>query len=90
MSNTIAAVLLDFPDLVLMSLEDPLKVLGAVTADDLKYITEGDLLSVLKPYKPEDWMQPGPKRVSVKHYHHNTAHLDARMSISGSLSNSIV
>lgn len=48
-SDAIAAVLPDLPDQVLKSVEDTLKALGAVTADDLQYITEGDLLPVLKP-----------------------------------------
>ncbi|XP_036956914.1 uncharacterized protein LOC119021087 isoform X2 [Acanthopagrus latus] len=48
-SDAIAAVLPDLPDHVLKSVEDTLKALGAVTADDLQYITEVDLLPVLKP-----------------------------------------
>lgn len=48
-SDAVAAVLPDLPDQVLKSVEDTLKALGAVTADGLQYITEGDLLPVLKP-----------------------------------------
>nr|XP_033474223.1 uncharacterized protein LOC117251793 [Epinephelus lanceolatus] len=49
LSDAIAAVLLDLPDQVVKSVEDALEALGAVTTDDLQYITEGDLLPVLKP-----------------------------------------
>lgn len=49
LSDTIAVVLLDLPDQVVKSVEDTLKALGAATTDDLQYITEGDLLPVLKP-----------------------------------------
>ena len=48
-SDAVAAVLPDLPDQVVKSVEDTLKALGAVTTDDLQYITEGDLLPVLKP-----------------------------------------
>lgn len=48
-SDAIAAVLPDLPDQVLKSVEDTLKAHGVVTANDLQYITEGDLLPVLKP-----------------------------------------
>lgn len=48
-SNAIAAVLPNLPDQVIKSVEDTLKALGAVTADDLQYITEEDLLPALKP-----------------------------------------
>lgn len=50
LSNAIAAVLPDLPDQVVgKSVEDALKTLGAATKDDWQYITEGDLLPVLKP-----------------------------------------
>lgn len=49
LSDAIAAVLPDLPDQVVKSVEDTLKALGAATTDDLQYITEGDLLPVLKP-----------------------------------------
>ncbi|KAL7388921.1 hypothetical protein ABVT39_023412 [Epinephelus coioides] len=48
-SDAIAAVLPDLPDQAVKSVEDTLEALGAVTADDLKYTTEGDLLPLLKP-----------------------------------------
>ncbi|KAM9770937.1 uncharacterized protein LOC133168493 [Syngnathus typhle] len=48
-SSAIAAVLPDLPQAVLSSVEDTLKGFGAETIDDLQYITEGDLLPVLKP-----------------------------------------
>ena len=48
-SDAVAAALPDLPDQVVKSVEDTLKALGAVTTDDLQYITEGDLLPVLKP-----------------------------------------
>ena len=44
-SDAIAVVL---PE-VLKSVEDTLKAVGAVTTDDLQYITEEDLLPALKP-----------------------------------------
>uniref|UniRef100_A0A1A8LY87 Uncharacterized protein n=2 Tax=Nothobranchius pienaari TaxID=704102 RepID=A0A1A8LY87_9TELE len=47
--DAIAGVLPDLPDQLLKSVEDTLKTLGAETTDDLKYITENDLLPVLKP-----------------------------------------
>lgn len=47
--DAVAAVLPDLPDQVVTSVEDALKALGAATTDDLQYITEGDLLPVLKP-----------------------------------------
>ncbi|XP_076129541.1 uncharacterized protein LOC143118223 [Alosa pseudoharengus] len=47
--NAVTAVLPELPDEVVGSVEDTLKALGAVTTDDLQYITEGDLLPVLKP-----------------------------------------
>lgn len=47
--QTMSNQLPDLPDQVCMSVEDTLKALGAVTADDLKYITVGDLLPVSKP-----------------------------------------
>lgn len=43
-SITVAAALQDLPDQVLKSIEDTLKTLGAVTANDLQHITEGDFL----------------------------------------------
>lgn len=50
LSNAIAAALPDLPDQVVgKSVEDALKTLGAATKDDWQYITEGDLLPVLKP-----------------------------------------
>ncbi|XP_030580870.1 uncharacterized protein LOC115777171 isoform X3 [Archocentrus centrarchus] len=47
--DAIAGVLPDLPDQLVKSVEDTLKTLGAATTDDLKYITENDLLPVLKP-----------------------------------------
>lgn len=47
-----SAITAVFPDLsaeVLTSVEDTLKALGTETADDLQYITEKDLVAVLKP-----------------------------------------
>lgn len=37
-----------FVSYLVKSVEDTLKVLGAATTDDLWYITEGDLLPVLR------------------------------------------
>lgn len=48
-SIAVAAALQDLPDQVLKSIEDTLKTLGAVTANDLQHITEGDFLPVLNP-----------------------------------------
>lgn len=48
LSDAIAAVLPDLPDQVVKPVEDALKTLGAATKDDWQYITEGDLLPVLK------------------------------------------
>ncbi|KAI4901191.1 hypothetical protein NFI96_030488 [Prochilodus magdalenae] len=48
-SMAIAAVFPDLPVAVLNSVIDTLKALGAEITDDLQYITEGDLLPVLKP-----------------------------------------
>lgn len=48
-SCAITAVFPDLPEEVLTSVEDALKALGTETTDDLQYITEGDLLPVLKP-----------------------------------------
>ncbi|XP_049334937.1 uncharacterized protein LOC111195868 [Astyanax mexicanus] len=48
-SSAITAVFPDLPEAVLNSVIDTLKALGAETTDDLKYITEGDLLPALKP-----------------------------------------
>ncbi|KAJ8280808.1 hypothetical protein GJAV_G00059270 [Gymnothorax javanicus] len=45
----ITAVIPDLPEAVLSSVEDALRVLGAESREDLQYVTEGDLLSVLKP-----------------------------------------
>lgn len=75
MGNAIAAVLPDLPDQVLMSVEDTLKALGAVTADDLKYITEGDLLPVLKPIQARRLVAAWAQNSKCKHSHHNIAHL---------------
>ncbi|XP_076857374.1 uncharacterized protein LOC143511681 [Brachyhypopomus gauderio] len=47
--DAIAGVLPDLPDQLVKSVEETLKTLGAATTDDLKYITENDLLPVLKP-----------------------------------------
>ncbi|XP_046703809.1 uncharacterized protein LOC124384871 [Silurus meridionalis] len=47
--DVIAGVLPDLPDQLVKSVEDTLKTLGAATTDDLKNITENDLLPVLKP-----------------------------------------
>lgn len=47
--SAITAVFPDLPVAVLNSVEDTLKALGAESTDDLQYITEGDLLPVLKP-----------------------------------------
>lgn len=44
-----SAVFPDLPVAVLNSVVDTLKALGAGTTDDLQYITEADLLPVLKP-----------------------------------------
>lgn len=49
LSDAVAAVLPDLPDHVVQSVEDTLEALGAVTTVDLQYISEGDLLPVLKP-----------------------------------------
>ncbi|KAK3529335.1 hypothetical protein QTP70_029135 [Hemibagrus guttatus] len=49
LSGAIAEVFPDLPVAVLNSVVDTLKALGAETTDDLQYITEGDLLPVLKP-----------------------------------------
>ncbi|KAL7863686.1 hypothetical protein SRHO_G00126700 [Serrasalmus rhombeus] len=48
-NSAITAVFPDLPVAVLNSVVDTLKALGAETTDDLQYITEGDLLPVLKP-----------------------------------------
>lgn len=48
-SSAIAAVLPDLPQEILTSVEDTLKGFDAETIDDLQFITEGDLLPVLKP-----------------------------------------
>lgn len=48
-SDAIAEVLPNLPDQVVKSVEDLLMTLGAATTEDLQYITEGDLLPVLKP-----------------------------------------
>ncbi|KAI4896941.1 hypothetical protein NFI96_030492 [Prochilodus magdalenae] len=48
-SSAITAVFPDLPVAVLNSVIDTLKALGAETTDDLQYITEEDLLPVLKP-----------------------------------------
>ena len=65
-SDAIAAVLPDLPDEVVKSVEVTLEALGATTADDLKYITEGDLLPVLKPIQARrlvnDWIQNGDEK----------------------------
>ena len=74
-SDAISAVLPDLPDEVVMSVEDTLKTLGAVTTDDLQYITEGDLLPILKPIQARRMVAAW---VSVKHCHHNTAHFSYR------------
>lgn len=62
-SDAVAAVLPDLPDQVVKSVEDTLKALGAVTTNDLQYITEGDLLPVLKPIQARRlvaaWAQKG-------------------------------
>ncbi|KAF7707908.1 hypothetical protein HF521_016965 [Silurus meridionalis] len=47
--DVIAGVLLDLPDQLDKSVEDTLKTLGAATTDDLKNVTENNLLPVLKP-----------------------------------------
>ncbi|KAF7707964.1 hypothetical protein HF521_017021 [Silurus meridionalis] len=47
--DVIAGVLLDLSDQLVKSVEDTLKTLGAASTDDLKNITENDLLPVLKP-----------------------------------------
>ncbi|MEQ2227552.1 hypothetical protein ILYODFUR_038772, partial [Ilyodon furcidens] len=47
--DAIRAVLPGLSQEVLAALEDVLENLGTTTTDDLQYITEGDLLPVLKP-----------------------------------------
>ncbi|KAF7707937.1 hypothetical protein HF521_016994 [Silurus meridionalis] len=47
--DVIAGVLPDLPDQLVKSVEDTLKTLGAATTDNLKNMTENDLLPVLKP-----------------------------------------
>ncbi|MEQ2196225.1 hypothetical protein XENOCAPTIV_027283, partial [Xenoophorus captivus] len=47
--DAIRAVLPGLSQDVLAALEDVLENLGTTTTDDLQYITEGDLLPVLKP-----------------------------------------
>ncbi|KAF7707805.1 hypothetical protein HF521_016862 [Silurus meridionalis] len=51
--DVIAGVLLDLPDQLFESVEDTLKTLGAASTDDLKNITENDLLPVLKPIQAQ-------------------------------------
>lgn len=67
-SDAVAAVLPELPEQVLKSVEDTLKALGAMTADDFQYITEGDLLPVLKPIQARRlvaaWAQSGECKTS--------------------------
>lgn len=62
-SGAITAVLPGLPNEALKLVEDTLEALGATTTDDLKYITEGDLLPVLKPIQARRlvnaWVQKG-------------------------------
>lgn len=48
-SSAIAAVFPDLPVAVFKSVVETLKTLGMETTDDLQYVTEQDLLPVLKP-----------------------------------------
>lgn len=61
--DAILSVLPDIPDQILKSVEETLNMLGAATTDDLRYITEGDLLPVLKPIQARRlvaaWAQNG-------------------------------
>ncbi|KAL6455511.1 hypothetical protein MHYP_G00360510 [Metynnis hypsauchen] len=63
-SSAITVVLPDLPLAVLSAVVDTLKTLGAKTTDDLQYITEGDLLPVLKPIQARrlvvSWVQNNP------------------------------
>uniref|UniRef100_A0AAY4B042 Uncharacterized protein n=1 Tax=Denticeps clupeoides TaxID=299321 RepID=A0AAY4B042_9TELE len=71
-SDAIARVLPDLSDQVVKSVEDTLKALGATTTDDLKYITEGDLLPVLKPIQARRlvaaWAHNGKCKTLPPHY----------------------
>lgn len=60
-SDAIAAVLPGLPDEAVKFVEDTLEALGATTTDDLKYITEGDLLPVLKPIQARRLVNACPK-----------------------------
>ncbi|KAF7707842.1 hypothetical protein HF521_016899 [Silurus meridionalis] len=51
--DVIAGVLPDLLDQLVKSVEDTLKTLGAASTDDLKNITENDLLPVLKPIQAQ-------------------------------------
>lgn len=74
--DAITRVLPDLPDQLVKSVEDTLKTLGAATTDDLKYITENDLLPVLKPIQARRlvaaWTQNSQYRTIP---HHPMAHL---------------
>lgn len=63
MGDAITEVLPDLPDELVKLVEETLKTLGATTRDDLKYITENDLLPVLKPIQARrlvaSWTQNG-------------------------------
>lgn len=70
--GAIAAILPDLPDQVVKSVEDTLNTLGAVTTDDLQYITEGDLVPILKPIQARRlvaaWAQKGEcKTLTLPH-----------------------
>lgn len=75
--DAVATVLPDLPDPVVKSVEDTLKALGAATTDDLRYITEGDLLPVLKPIQARRLVAAWGQNGEYKHFHHNTAHFSS-------------
>lgn len=72
--DAIAGVLPDLPDQLLKSVEDTLTTLGAETTDDLKYITENDLLPVFKPIQARRlvaaWTQNGKCKTLSPHQTH--------------------
>uniref|UniRef100_A0A3B4CXI0 Uncharacterized protein n=1 Tax=Pygocentrus nattereri TaxID=42514 RepID=A0A3B4CXI0_PYGNA len=64
-NSAITAVFPDLPVAVLNSVVDTLKALGAETTDDLQYITEGDLLPVLKPVQARRLVVSWAQNISI-------------------------
>lgn len=66
LSDTIASELPDLPDQVVKSIEETLKAFGAATTDDLRHVTEGDLLPVLKPIQARRLVAAGAQNSECK------------------------